>query len=901
MSPVLLLVKLTLILGVAWLAGAVFRRRSAAARHLIGVAGLTGALLLPFAGGLLPSLSLQLPAPMVGWLQPASSPGLLPESDDRRDSTAADSRSTGAPLADPSEQAGPPRSRPADASLWAAWSRDAPVGAAAAAPTDSGPAIGRATKYEPTDSTAVRPAAAGGARGRSARVEADRDPADPDAAPIEDSAATETEGGNGALEPEVDGWIALAALLIGDLGGAPPFGWLTAFWAIGAALVLTRLAMGWAHWNRVAIEATPLECPRIWNLLDGAAERLEVDAPSCTLLSDRIRVPMLWGVSRPTLMLPRTALRWSDERLRVVLLHELAHLRRRDGLSLLIGRLGLAACWFHPLAWMVEGRARRDAEQACDDLVLAAGERASTYVTHLIALTRNPTRPPRVPALSMLGGGPMKRRLSSILVGNQARGLRPASAASWLVGAALLVVPLCALEPVAAGDTVHGDDRWVAQRAVQQHPDVSAQPATRSGRRQLEAADVIAAHDSKSRRDWPGRDRGEEAWDRGWEAHKAENWEASIEGFSEAAERGFRVAASTYNVACAHARLGHTTEAIEWIERSLDEGIGLSEYLMEDSDLDPIRADPAFRRFVERMRDDDRVGRMPRTDRLTEVRSRYEDLVDYGVDEDENAAAVWYRAGSELLAVREMDAAIDALERAVDAGESHQDSALYNLACAHAINGDTRAALDHLERAVEQGFDSEERFENDSDLNSLRDEPRFGRIRDLHDRLSMDGYGQGSSWGIHGSRYGERRWRSAVEDFGRLVEDEPEVGRAWANYGLALHYSRRHEEAREAFRRQLDLNFRAGNASYNIACTYAMQDRVGPALDWLERAVEKKTFSAHTLLNDDDLELLRGEPRYEALVDRLIEENGEYDGAFGRVMRRLMKRIGNADTDPGIH
>ena len=40
------------------------------------------------------------------------------------------------------------------------------------------------------------------------------------------------------------------------------------------------------------------------------------------------------------------------------LCHELAHLRRRDGVALLFGRFAVALWWFHPLAWWVERRAR---------------------------------------------------------------------------------------------------------------------------------------------------------------------------------------------------------------------------------------------------------------------------------------------------------------------------------------------------------------------------------------------------------------------------------------------------------------------------------------------------------------------------------------------------------------
>src|SRR5438045_6314226 len=101
------------------------------------------------------------------------------------------------------------------------------------------------------------------------------------------------------------------------------------------------------------------------------------------LVSERIAVPMVWGVKRPALLLPASALQWSRERLRVVFAHELAHLRRGDAVTLLLTRVIAALYWFHPLAWSLDRAARRDCEQACDDLVLATGTRSEEHTSEL--------------------------------------------------------------------------------------------------------------------------------------------------------------------------------------------------------------------------------------------------------------------------------------------------------------------------------------------------------------------------------------------------------------------------------------------------------------------------------------------------------------------------------------
>ena len=135
------------------------------------------------------------------------------------------------------------------------------------------------------------------------------------------------------------------------------------------------------------------------------------------LLGPRPGLVATWGWRRPAVMLPASASGWSAERMRVVLLHELAHARRGDWTLQLAAEALRCIWWFNPLAWMVRARLRRESEHAADDLVLAQGVPAATCATHLVELAREVRKHRRtwLPAPAMARPSNLERRLSAML------------------------------------------------------------------------------------------------------------------------------------------------------------------------------------------------------------------------------------------------------------------------------------------------------------------------------------------------------------------------------------------------------------------------------------------------------------------------------------------------------
>ena len=81
--------------------------------------------------------------------------------------------------------------------------------------------------------------------------------------------------------------------------------------------------------------------------------RLGIRRPVTLLIHPDKTIPVVWGILRCRLMLPAAARQWSDEQLQSVLLHELAHIKRRDTLVQLLAQVACALHWFNPL---VSGR-----------------------------------------------------------------------------------------------------------------------------------------------------------------------------------------------------------------------------------------------------------------------------------------------------------------------------------------------------------------------------------------------------------------------------------------------------------------------------------------------------------------------------------------------------------------
>jgi bla regulator protein BlaR1 len=227
--------------------------------------------------------------------------------------------------------------------------------------------------------------------------------------------------------------------------------WLLIGWLGGAVAMLGRVLLASARLCALLRRYEPVSDPAVLELLETCKREMGVTQRPILLAADSSCVPALVGFLRPRLLMPISVLRDFDRReLRLIFLHELGHLRRRDVLiNWIVAGLQILH-WFNPVLWLAFARLRADRELACDELVLsiARQQERRAYGQTMIKLLQTLSRGTVLPGLVGIleGTHSMRRRISMIA---QFDGKR-----RWSTLALLSVMGLAA---ISLTDGVHGE------------------------------------------------------------------------------------------------------------------------------------------------------------------------------------------------------------------------------------------------------------------------------------------------------------------------------------------------------------------------------------------------------------------------------------------------------------
>ncbi len=217
-------------------------------------------------------------------------------------------------------------------------------------------------------------------------------------------------------------------------------------YGMGTVFLLSRLLLGWRSARRIARAGRQIDPMKE----RGAVREWPSHVPICE--SGSVTTPVTVGITQSTTILPADWSLWSDEKLRVVLVHELAHVRRRDPLVGFLAHVNLCLFWFHPLAWWLRRKLAATAEHACDDAAVRALGETRGYAEVLIDMAeavRKSGRRASWQSTGIDGSGLLGQRIDRILSGDLSRELSPARKVilSVTCGAAILAVAACRRPP----------------------------------------------------------------------------------------------------------------------------------------------------------------------------------------------------------------------------------------------------------------------------------------------------------------------------------------------------------------------------------------------------------------------------------------------------------------------
>ena len=174
-----------------------------------------------------------------------------------------------------------------------------------------------------------------------------------------------------------------------------------------------------------------------------------------------------------------------------------------------------------------------------------------------------------------------------------------------------------------------------------------------------------------------------------------------------------------------------------------------------------------------------------------------------------------------------------------------QDSRiLYNLACAHALNGHREEALACLQKAVDGGFYAPQQISQDPDLQIIRGDPRYQAALAKAAQYVAKNYAHDTI--LNSTQRGEVHALNI---------------KAWSAYD-----QQDYQRGLELVERAYEIAPEDSRVLYYLACFHALLGHPDKALDFLNRSVAGGFYCPHHITNDPDLESLRGDARYEAAL-----------------------------------
>jgi beta-lactamase regulating signal transducer with metallopeptidase domain len=209
----------------------------------------------------------------------------------------------------------------------------------------------------------------------------------------------------------------------GDAGrGTSIASFVEPVWIAGMVVSLLGLGIGLSRLAWFRRRSQPITSGNWARLSEEICREYGVGRPVRLLQSDHPSLLATWGVRSPSIIIPAAAVHWPDDLVRIVLRHELAHIRRGDWIVQMAAEIVRSVYWFSPVLWLACRRLRLESEHACDDAVLRSGVEGSAYASHLLCLARALNHQHAFfPATAMARSSSLHKRVSAMLNDTQNR------------------------------------------------------------------------------------------------------------------------------------------------------------------------------------------------------------------------------------------------------------------------------------------------------------------------------------------------------------------------------------------------------------------------------------------------------------------------------------------------
>ncbi|MFH1747542.1 MAG: tetratricopeptide repeat protein [Planctomycetota bacterium] len=211
---------------------------------------------------------------------------------------------------------------------------------------------------------------------------------------------------------------------------------------------------------------------------------------------------------------------------------------------------------------------------------------------------------------------------------------------------------------------------------------------------------------------------------------------------------------------------------------------------------------------------------------------------------------------------------------------------LYNLACFSTLRGDKDAGLTWLDKAVDAGFHAPNKIASDSDLDDLRDDPRYQAT--LAKATELAASYAASDTIINSTKSG------------KLLELSTQ---AWKSYE-----QRDYEQGLALIEQAYEIAPEDSRILYYLACFHALLDHEDQALDFLEQAVAGGFYAPGHISKDPDLESLHDNQRYEAALTQARREaaklstrqSADWATMAGKIAEQLYNAVGVLDYTAAV-